>query len=104
MFRLFDDWRLAILEPTMAQVTLTPLVKVLTANSELVSSSPRATLLTLLYLITNAVGTPLSRSLLLAAGAPTALTSVLVQTLLHEDRLYTRGIQCRCLGAEGPGG
>ena len=83
-------WRLAILEPTIAQVTLTPLVKVLTANSESVPSSPRATLLTLLRLTANALGTPLSRSLLPAAGAPEArgaLTSVLVQTLLHEDRL-----------------
>jgi desumoylating isopeptidase 1 len=38
----------------------------------------------------NAVGTPLSRSLLPAARAQEAravLTSVLVQTLLHEDRL-----------------
>ena len=90
MFPLFDVWRLAILEPTIAQVTLAPLVKVLTANSEPVSLSPRATLLTLLRLTTNALGTPLCRSLLPAAGAPEArgaLTSVLVQTLLHEDRL-----------------
>jgi hypothetical protein len=90
IFPLFDVWRLAILEPTIAQVTLTPLVKVLTANSESVSSSHRATLLTLLRLTTNALSTPLSRSLLPVAGAPEArgaLTSVLVQTLLHEDRL-----------------
>jgi desumoylating isopeptidase 1 len=56
----------------------------------LVSSSPYATLVTLLRLTTNALGTPLSRSVLTAAGAPearAALTSVLVQTLLHEDRL-----------------
>ena len=45
MFPLLDVWRLAILEPAIAQVTLTPLVKVLAANSESVSSSPRATLL-----------------------------------------------------------
>jgi hypothetical protein len=90
MFPLFDVWRLAILEPTIAQVTLMPLVRVLAANSESVSSSPRATLLTLLRLTTNALSTPLSRSLLPAAGAQEArgaLTSVLVQTLLHEDRL-----------------
>ena len=82
-------WRLAILEPTIAQVTLTPLVNVPTANSHSVSSSPRAALLTLLRLTTNAVCTPLFWSLL-PAGAPearAALTSVLVQTLLHEDRL-----------------
>jgi desumoylating isopeptidase 1 len=50
MFPLFDVWRLAILEPTIAQVTLMPLVKVLTANSTSVSSSRRATLLILLRL------------------------------------------------------
>ncbi len=89
MFPLFDVWRLAILEPTVAQVTLTPLIKVLTLNSESVSSSPRATLLTLLRLTTNALGTSLSRSLLSpeAQEGRTALTSVLVQTLLHQDRL-----------------
>ena len=91
MFPLFDVWRLAILEPTIAQATVTPLVKVLASNSESISSSPRATLLTLLRLTTNALGTPsLARSLLLPTGAQEArgaLTSVLVQTLLHQDRL-----------------
>ena len=91
MFPLFDIWRLAILEPTIARATLTPFVKVLASTSETVSSSPRATLLTLLRLTTNALGTSsLSRSLLLPAGAHNAreaLTSVLVQTLLHQDRL-----------------
>ncbi|KAI0304337.1 PPPDE putative peptidase domain-containing protein [Multifurca ochricompacta] len=62
MFPLLDIWRLAILEPTIAQVTLTPLVKVLTLTNESVTSSPRATFLP-------------------------ALTGVLVQTLLHPDRL-----------------
>ena len=91
IFPLFDIWRLAILRPSIAQATLTPLVKVLASNSESISSSPRATLLTLLRLTTNALGTPaLARSLLLPAGAQEAreaLTSLLVQTLLHQDRL-----------------
>jgi len=88
MFPFLDIWRLAILEPTIAQVTLTPLVQLLTSTSESVSSSPRATLLTLLRLTTNALGTSLSRSLLATdARARAALTSVLVQTLLHSDRL-----------------
>ena len=91
MFPLFDIWRLAILEPTISQATLTPLIKVLASNSESISSSPRATLLALLRLTTNALGTPsLARSLLLSTGtqeARGALTSVLVQTLLHQDRL-----------------
>ena len=88
MFPLFHVWHLAILEPIIAKVKLTPLVKVLTANSESVSSSPRVTFLTLLRLIMNALGMPLSRSLFPAGGqeARAALTSVLVQTLLHEDR------------------
>ena len=58
MFPLFDIWRLAILEPSIAQATLTPLIKVLASNSESISSSPRATLLALLRLTTNALGTP----------------------------------------------
>jgi hypothetical protein len=33
MFPLFGVWRLAIFEPAVAQVTLTPFVKVLTTNS-----------------------------------------------------------------------
>ena len=90
MFPLFDVWRLAILEPSIAQATLTPLVKVLASNGESISSSPRATLLTLLRMTTNALGTPsLARSLLLSTRAQEArgvLTSVLVQTLLHQDR------------------
>ena len=39
MFSLFDIWHLTFLERTIAQVTSTPLVKVLTANSESVLSS-----------------------------------------------------------------
>ena len=84
MFPLFDVWRLAIL------VMLTPLVKVLTANSESVLLSSRTTFLTLLCLTTNALGTPHSQSLLPTTGAPevwAALMSVLVQMLLHVDRL-----------------
>jgi len=88
MFPLLDVWRLAVLEPTIAQVTLAPLVKVLTLASESVASSPRATMLTLLRLATNALGTSLSRSLLAGdTRARAALTSMLVQTLLHQDRL-----------------
>jgi hypothetical protein len=56
-----------------------------------VSSSPRATLLTLLRLTTNPLGTSSpSQSLLLPAGAHdarVALTSVIVQTPLNQDRL-----------------
>ena len=88
MFPLLDIWRLAILEPTIAQATLAPLIKVLTLTSESVSSFPRATLLTLLRLATNSLGTPLSRPLLAAdVSARAVLTNVLVQTLLHSDRL-----------------
>ena len=88
LFPLLDVWRLAILEPTIAPVTLAPLVKVLSSTNESVSSSPRATLLTLLRLATNSLGTSLSRSLLASdVRARVALTGVLVQALLHPDRL-----------------
>ncbi|KAH9179329.1 DUF862-domain-containing protein [Lactarius sanguifluus] len=88
LFPLLDVWRLAILEPTIAQVTLAPLVQVLSSTNESVASSPRATLLTLLRLTTNCLGTSLSRSLLASDDrARAALTGVLVQTLLHPDRL-----------------
>ena len=88
LFPLLDVWRLAILEPTIAPVTLAPLVKVLSSTNESVSSSPRATLLTLLRLATNSLGTPLSRSLLASdVRGRAALTGVLVQALLHPDRL-----------------
>ncbi|KAI0300183.1 PUL domain-containing protein [Russula brevipes] len=80
MFPLLDVWRLAVLEPTIAQVTLAPLVKVLTLASEFVASSPRATMLTLLRLATNALGTSLSRSLLAGdTRARAALTRRLVR-------------------------
>lgn len=88
LFPLLDVWRLAILEPTIAQVTLAPLVQVLSSTNKSVTSSPRATLLTLLRLATNGLGTSLSRSLLASdVRARAALTGVLVQTLLHPDRL-----------------
>ncbi len=87
LFPLLDVWRLAILEPTIAQVTLAPLVQVLSSTNKSVASSPRATLLTLLRLASNSLGTSLSRSLLSDVRARAALTGVLVQALLHPDRL-----------------
>lgn len=88
LFPLLDVWRLAILDPTIAPVTLAPLVKVLSSTNESVATSPRATLLTLLRLATNGLGTSISRSLLASdVRARAALTGVLVQTLLHPDRL-----------------
>ena len=91
VFPLLDIWRLAILEPAITQASLAPLVQVLTSTNQSLSSSPRATLLTLLRLSTNALGSssPLSRSLLTTADvrARAALTGVLINTLLHPDRL-----------------
>ena len=88
LFPLLDVWRLAILEPTIASVTLAPLVEVLSSTNVSVASCPRATLLTLLRLTTNSLGTSLSRSLLASdSRARAALTGVLVQALLHPDRL-----------------
>ena len=88
LFPLLDVWRLAILEPTIAPVTLAPLVEVLSSTNVSVTSCPRATLLTLLRLASNSLGTSLSRSLLASDDrARAALTGVLVQALLHPDRL-----------------
>jgi desumoylating isopeptidase 1 len=92
IFPLLDVWRLAILEPAIAQASLAPLVQVLTSTNESLSSPPRATPLTLLRLSANALGLSLSRSLLVTASSDVrvrraALTSVLVNTLLHPDRL-----------------
>lgn len=88
LFPLLDVWRLAILEPTIAPVTLAPLVELLGSTNASVTSCPRATLLTLLRLATNSLGTSLSRTLLATDDrARAAITGVLVQALLHPDRL-----------------
>ncbi|KAI0260205.1 PPPDE putative peptidase domain-containing protein [Gloeopeniophorella convolvens] len=88
LFPLLDVWRLAILEPAIAEKTLTPLISVLDSTNATVTSSTRGTLLTLLRLAANALGTSLARPLLVGdARAKTALRGVLVQTLLVPDRL-----------------
>ena len=88
LFPFLDIWRLAILDPAVAQATLSPLTSLLAKIAALVDPAPRPTLLTLLRLLSNALGASLARSLL-APGAKgkTALTNVLVGTLLHSDRL-----------------
>jgi len=60
VFPFLGVWHLVVLEPTIAQVPLAPFVKMLTLTCGFVSSSPRATLLTLLRLVTNALGIPFS--------------------------------------------
>jgi len=60
VFPFLGVWHLVVLEPTIAQVPLAPFVKMLTLTCGFVSSSPRATLLTLLRLVTNALGMPFS--------------------------------------------
>ena len=90
LFPLLDVWRLAILEPTIAPVTLDPLVEIMTSSSESLSSLPRATLLTLLRLTTNALGSSRSKftwQLVTNERKRTTLTSVLVPALQHSDRL-----------------
>jgi hypothetical protein len=88
LFPLLDVWRLAILEPTIAIMTFVPFVHLLSSINDSVSSSPRATILTLLRLASNSLGTSLSRTLLVSdVQARAALTGVLVQSLLHSDRL-----------------
>lgn len=89
LFPLLDIWRLAVLDPSFAIVSVRPLTSLLTTIATSGSSTSRATLLTLLRLLSNAIGSPsLARPLLVSdPQAKAAVTSVLVQTLLHEDRL-----------------
>jgi PUL domain len=92
-FPFVDAWRLAILKPTIAQVRLTPLVKVLASNSKSVSSSsPCAHSLRYCtwtmpsarrrFQVPNCYYYPRG-----AQKARAVLTSVIVQTLLHHGRL-----------------
>ncbi|KAI0051384.1 DUF862-domain-containing protein [Auriscalpium vulgare] len=89
LFPLLDTWRLALLDPSIAQTSLPALSGLLSQIHTSTAQAPRATLLTLLRLLSNALGSPvLARSLLASdTQAKSALTGVLVQTLLHSDRL-----------------
>jgi len=90
LFPLLDVWRLAIIEPTIAPVTLDPLLEIMTSSSESLSSLPRATLLTLLRLTTNALASSRSKftwQLVTNVGKRATLTSLLVPALQHSDRL-----------------
>ena len=111
MFLLFDIWRLAIFEPTIAQVTLTLLVKLLASNSESISSVPWASLPTLLRLTTNALGTtacPIATASCGSSGSSGgaheragADASEPGPACAHGG--CKSGVQRWCLGAEGPG-
>lgn len=86
LFPLLDVWRLATLEPSLATASLNSLSMLLEQMSSSVGTAPRPTLLTLLRLLSNSLGSPsISRSLLTQEKA--AVTSVLVQAILHEDKL-----------------
>ena len=90
LFPLLDVWRLAILEPTIAPVTLDPLLEIMSSSSAYLSSLSRATLLTLLRLTTNALGSSRSKfawQLVTNERKRTTLTSVLVPALQHSGRL-----------------
>ncbi|TFY64170.1 hypothetical protein EVG20_g6040 [Dentipellis fragilis] len=89
LFPFLDVWRLAILDPSIASASLSPLTTLLTNLSNSSTIVPRATRLTLLRVLSNALGSPvLARSLLAEdKKAKSGLTTVLVQTLLHQDRL-----------------
>lgn len=87
LFPLLDVWRLALLDPAVAQATLAPLTSFLAQVQTSAIPLPRATMLTLLRLLSNALGSLLARPLLSREGAAkSALTQMLVQTLLHEDK------------------
>ncbi|EIM85886.1 DUF862-domain-containing protein [Stereum hirsutum FP-91666 SS1] len=86
LFPLLDVWRLATLEPSLATASLNSLSMLLEQMSSSVGTAPRPTLLTLLRLLSNCLGSPsISRSLLTQEKA--AVTSVVVQSILHEDKL-----------------
>jgi PUL domain len=99
IFLLLDIWHLTILDPMIMQVSLVPLVQVLTPTNESLSSSlssslsllPHAMLLMLLCLSINALGTSLLSQSLLSTGANVwmraMLMGMLVKALLHTDRL-----------------
>ena len=82
----------SILEPTIAQVRLTPLVKVLSSNIKSVSSLPSGTLLTLLRLETNDLRGPFKLLIdTIARGRGSEgereAHARLVPIRLHQDRL-----------------
>jgi len=90
LFPLLDVWRLVIIEPKITPVTMDPLLDIMTSSSESLSSLPRATLLTLLRLTTNALASSLSKftwQLVTNVGKRATLMSVLIPALQHSDRL-----------------
>jgi hypothetical protein len=88
LFPFLDLWRLGILDQGVASATYQPLIQLLDKIGSAPTPASRATLLTLLRLLSNALGSALARPLLSTdARAKTAVTAVLVQTLLHTDRL-----------------
>ncbi|KAA1479311.1 DUF862-domain-containing protein [Dentipellis sp. KUC8613] len=89
LFPFLDVWRLAILDSSIASASLSPLTVLLTNLADSSTVVPRATYLTLLRMLSNALGTPVLARSLLAENkkAKSGLTTVLVQTLLHQDRV-----------------
>ncbi|KAI0320158.1 PPPDE putative peptidase domain-containing protein [Amylostereum chailletii] len=88
LFPFLDIWRLALLDASVAQATQTSLIMLLVQIHTSSTPAPRATLLTLLRLLSNGLGTSLARPLLAVdTQGKAALTGVLVATLLNPDRL-----------------
>ncbi|KAI0029169.1 PPPDE putative peptidase domain-containing protein [Vararia minispora EC-137] len=85
LFPFLDLWRLGVLDAQIASSSQQALVDLLVRLNTSGTSASRATLLTLLRLLSNALGGSLARPLLAVDRA--AATGVLVQTLLHADRL-----------------
>lgn len=98
LFPLVDMWRLAILDDTVSAWCVTSaggksdpvqilLVKALAAASSDASKARNYTLTTLRLLSNTFSHAPLARILLSASGKRTAVTSLLVTSLLHADAL-----------------
>ncbi|KAJ3733325.1 PPPDE putative peptidase domain-containing protein [Lentinula guzmanii] len=93
LFPLVDMWRLAILDSSVAtwftaslqsSPNTSPLVIFLTKVTS-VTNAPRAYLLTLLRLLSNAFSSPVLAPQLLLGQIRALMTAVLIPALLHED-------------------
>ncbi|VDC02435.1 unnamed protein product [Peniophora sp. CBMAI 1063] len=88
LFPLLDIWRVAILDTSIATSTQHAFIALLSRVEAAADEPPRATLLTLLRLLANALGGSETRALLRTnAAAKQAVLHLLVRSVLHSDRL-----------------
>ncbi|KZV70171.1 DUF862-domain-containing protein [Peniophora sp. CONT] len=88
LFPLLDLWRVGILDASIATSTQHAFIALLTRVEGAADEPPRATLLTLLRLLANALGGSETRALLRTnASAKQSVLHLLVRSVLHTDRL-----------------